>query len=73
LEAFNLSLGLTSRGEGFSQELAAFDLLMDKVNLVILLLHYWITIINMDLCLSLNEYKPLLANIALDTHNLAVH
>ena len=27
----------------------------------------------MNLCLSLNEHKPLLADIALDIHNLIVH
>ena len=46
---------------------------MNKIDLVVLLLHYWFTIINVDLCLGLNEHKPLLANIPLDILNLVVH
>ena len=45
---------------------------MDNIHLVILLLHYWITIINVDLGLSLNEKEPLLVDIALDVNDLVV-
>ena len=73
LEVHNFPLCLSSRGKYFSHELAPFDLLMNYVQLVVLLLQYWVAIIKVDLSFSLNENESLLVDIALNVYDFIVH
>jgi len=66
-------LGLSSRRKNFPHELASFYLLMNYVQLVVLLLQYWVAIIEVDLGFSLNENESLLVDIALNVYNFIIH
>lgn len=71
-EALNLPVGLRSTGEGFPQEGAPFDLLTNDIHGVVLLLQYWVTIIDVDVALGLNEEKSLVADIALNAFDVVI-
>ena len=73
LKAFNPSLCLSTRSECLSNELTSFNLLANYVNLVILLLNYSITIVNVNLGIGLNEKETLVGHVLLNVSDRLVY
>ena len=73
LETSNSLLRLSPRAKCLSNELTPFNLLTNYVNLVILLLDYSITIVNVNLGVGLHEKETLVADVLLNISDWLVH